>query len=504
MVWTGAFFLLLLILFISFCCRRFLHRTRQPNEPPLDHGSIPWLGYAFEFGKDAAKFISKMKEKHGDIFTIQVAGKFITILLDPHSYDAVVWAPSSHLDFGKYARMLMDRMFDVRLPPTGVTEEKTLLTSHFQSSNLTILTKSMFHNLNIILLNDRWLPDTEWKDQGLFEFVYGVMLRAGYLTLFGTESEPDTATCSAVRDLERSKEIYHEFRKLDQLLMKSARNTLSPGEKEEAALVKSRLQQLLSMKSHKGKCCKSSWFEYYQQHLEEIEATEDMQSRALVLQLWATQGNAGPATFWLVLYLLKHPEAMAAVQGEFQRIFPRNRQEKRHIEEMNQDLLDKMIILDNVLSETLRLTAAPFISREVLTDMSLKLADGQQYQLRRGDRLCLFPFVSPQMDPEVHQQPQVFQYNRFLKSDGTAKTEFYKNGRRLKYYNLPWGAGSNVCVGKKHAINSIKQFVCLLLFYFDFELKNPAEEIPEFDRTRYGFGLLQPERDIIFRYRRKA
>ncbi|KAE8576413.1 hypothetical protein XENTR_v10004171 [Xenopus tropicalis] len=504
MVWAGVFSLLLLILCIGFCYYRFLHRTRQPNEPPLDRGSIPWLGYALEFGKDAAKFLSDMKEKHGDIFTIQVAGKFITVLLDPHSYDAVFWAPSNQLDFGKYARMLMDRMFDVRLPPSGGNEEKTLLALHFQGSNLTKLTRSMFHNLSTILLKDRRLPNTEWTDQGLFDFIYGVMLRAGYLTLFGTESEQYTSTYSPMRDLKHSEDVYKEFRKLDWLLMKAARNTLSTGEKEEASLVKNRLQKLISIKSHKGKCCKSSWFEYYQQHLEEIQATEDMQSRALVLQLWATQGNAGPATFWLVLYLLKHPEAMAAVQAEFESIFQRNLQEKRHIEEMNQDLLDKMIILDNVLNETLRLTAAPFISREVLTDMTLKLADGHQYQLRRGDRLCLFPFVSPQMDPEVHQQPEVFQHNRFLNADGTEKTEFYKKGKRLKYYNLPWGAGSNVCVGKKHAVNSIKQFVCLLLFYFDFELKTPAEKIPEFNRTRYGFGLLQPEHDILFRYRRKA
>lgn len=43
---------------------------RQKNEPPLDKGFVPWLGHALEFGKDAAKFLARMKEKHGDIFTV--------------------------------------------------------------------------------------------------------------------------------------------------------------------------------------------------------------------------------------------------------------------------------------------------------------------------------------------------------------------------------------------------------------------------------------------------
>lgn len=48
----------------------FLIIGRKQNEPPLDKGLIPWLGHALEFGKDAAKFLARMKDKHGDIFTV--------------------------------------------------------------------------------------------------------------------------------------------------------------------------------------------------------------------------------------------------------------------------------------------------------------------------------------------------------------------------------------------------------------------------------------------------
>ncbi|KAF4088617.1 hypothetical protein AMELA_G00056920 [Ameiurus melas] len=105
------------------------------------------------------------------------------------------------------------------------------------------------------------------------------------------------------------------------------------------------------------------------------------------------------------------------------------------------------------------------------------------------------------MDPEVHPDPHTFKYNRFLTPDGRKKTEFYKGGKKMKYYNMPWGAGVSMCPGRFFAINELKQFVFLMLTYFEFELKNPDEEIPDIDVRRWGFGMMQPTRDIPFRYR---
>lgn len=62
---------------------------------------------------------------------------------------------------------------------------------------------------------------------------------------------------------------------------------------------------------------------------------------------------------------------------------------------------------DSVLSESLRLTAAPFITREVVVDLAMPMADGREFSLRRGDRLLLFPFLSPQRDPEIYTDPEV-------------------------------------------------------------------------------------------------
>lgn len=47
------------------------------------------------------------------------------------------------------------------------------------------------------------------------------------------------------------------------------------------------------------------------------------------------------------------------------------------------------------------------IRREVVQEKVVHVAGGRQYRLRRGDIVALFPLLSPQMDPEIHQEPQV-------------------------------------------------------------------------------------------------
>lgn len=64
-------------------------------------------------------------------------------------------------------------------------------------------------------------------------------------------------------------------------------------------------------------------------------------------------------------------------------------------------------VTDSVLKETLRLRAAALITRDVMQDKRITLSSGQEFVLRQGDRLCIFPFLSPQMDPQIHHEPEV-------------------------------------------------------------------------------------------------
>ncbi len=248
----------------------------------------------------------------------------------------------------------------------------------------------------------------------------------------------------------------------------------------------------------------SGWVSDQQQVRDEHGMQEFMQDRYMFLLLWASQGNTGPAGFWLLLYLMKHPDAMNAVKKEVEEILREMGQEVKRggpLIDLTRDVLLQTPILDSVVEETLRLTAAPVLTRAVLQDMTINMASGQEYKIRKGDRVAIFPYIAVQVDPEVYPDPYTFKYDRFLTPDGNKKTDFYKGGKKLKYYNMPWGAGTTMCPGRFFATNELKQFVFLMLSYFDFELKNPDEEIPGIDIRRWGFGSMQPTKEVQFRYR---
>ncbi|KAH0511052.1 Prostacyclin synthase, partial [Microtus ochrogaster] len=468
----------------------------RPGEPPLDLGNIPWLGHALEFGRDAASFLTRMKEKHGDIFTVLVGGRYVTVLLDPHSYDAVVWESRTRLDFHPYAIFLMERIFDLQLPNFNPREEKARMKPLLMHRDLQALTEAMYTNLRTVLLGDSTEAASGWHATGLLDLSYSSLLRAGYLTLYGVEASPSTQESQA-QDRVHSADVFHTFRQLDLLLPKLARGSLSGGDKDHACSVKGRLWKLLSPAQLATRVDQSSWLQNYVRHLEEMGVSEEMQARALVLQLWATQGNMGPAAFWLLLYLLKNPEALEAVREELKRVVWQAEQPVLEMSTLPQKVLDRLPVLDSVLNEALRLTAAPFITREVMADLALPMADGREFSLRRGDRLLLFPFLSPQKDPEIYTEPESWEsqlvFTPFdLTGEPSPKRDPGEDRFPLSLVGLSLSLSTYLL---------LFQFVVLLLTHFDLELGSEDTEVPEFDLSRYGFGLMQPEEDVPIRYR---
>lgn len=56
----------------------------------------------------------------------------------------------------------------------------------------------------------------------------------------------------------------------------------------------------------------------------------------------------GPATFWLLLFLLKNPEALAAVRGELEHVLSRAEQPVSQMTTLPQKVLDNMPVLGEV------------------------------------------------------------------------------------------------------------------------------------------------------------
>uniref|UniRef100_A0A8D3DDR8 Cytochrome P450 family 8 subfamily B member 1, tandem duplicate 1 n=1 Tax=Scophthalmus maximus TaxID=52904 RepID=A0A8D3DDR8_SCOMX len=529
-------------------------RQRQPGEPPLDKGLIPWLGHVLEFRRNTLKFLDRMKQKHGDVFTVQLGGFYITFLQDPLSFGAFIKESREKLDFGKFAKHLVHRVFGYLAEESELHSLQMLSNKHLKGDGLKVMTQAMMGNLQNLMLHSTGSDEDQsaWIETGLFMYSYNILFRAGYLSLYGNappkfEGSEDKAK---KKDRDESEALFKEFRKYDQLFPNLAYGVLSPRERSEAQRLMELFWNSLSVQKMKIKDNISGWVWDMQQVREEKGMDESMINKFMFVLLWASQGNTGPAAFWLLLFLMKNPEAMRAVkekgmdesminkymfvllwasQGntgpaafwlllflmknpeairavkeEVDRVLKESGQKVQRggpLVDLTHEMLLKTPILDSALEETLRLTAAPLLTRAVLQDLTLKMADGREYIIRKGDRMAMFPYSAVHIDPEIHPDPHSFKYDRFLNPDMSKKTDFYKEGKKVKYYNMPWGAGVSMCPGRFFATNEMKQFVFLKLAYFEIELKNPDEKIPEIDFRRWGFGSMQPDRDIDFRYR---
>ncbi|XP_061588415.1 5-beta-cholestane-3-alpha,7-alpha-diol 12-alpha-hydroxylase-like [Cololabis saira] len=483
-------------------------RQRRPGEPPLDKGLIPWLGHVLEFRRNTFKFLERMNEKHGDVFTIQIAGFYITFLQDPLSFGAFIKESREKLDFSNFAEQLVYRVFGYKAVPNDHHNLQISSNKHLKGEGLGVMTQAMMSNLQNLMLHSigSSADQRTWKEDGLFMYSYNIVFRAGYLALFGnvphrSEGGEDKAK---EKDRAESEALFDEFRKYDQLFPNLAYGVLLPKQKREADRLQEYFWDFLSVHKMKTKDNIGGWVWDMMQAREEMGMKESMINRYMFVLLWASQGNTGPSSFWTLLFLLKHPEAMKAVKDEVDKVLKESGQEVKPggpLIDLTREMLMNTPVLDSAVEETLRLTAAPLLTRAVLQDMTLKMADGREYFLRKGDRMAVFPYIAVHIDPEVHPDPHSYKYDRFLNPDGSKKTDFYKAGKKVKYYNMPWGAGVSMCPGRFFATNELKQFVFLMLVYFEFELKNPDEKIPEIDFRRWGFGSMQPQKDVEFRYR---
>lgn len=85
--------------------------------------------------------VHNIQSKRCFVLQVRAAGHYVTVLLDPHSYDAAV-NDSVCLDFTRYAQVLMERIFDLRLPHHQQDKAKAVMRKyvcfyfHFTSRRL--------------------------------------------------------------------------------------------------------------------------------------------------------------------------------------------------------------------------------------------------------------------------------------------------------------------------------------------------------------------------------
>ncbi|XP_032090786.1 5-beta-cholestane-3-alpha,7-alpha-diol 12-alpha-hydroxylase [Thamnophis elegans] len=473
-------------------------RRKRPKEPPLDKGLIPWLGHGLSFGKEPALLLERMKKKHGDIFTMLVAGRYIHVLMDPHMYGFIFKKSRSKLDFGVFAANVVSNVFNFHPTTTHHKIGEEGSKKYLRGKNLLALNQALMQNLKEILLESA--EEEKWRQEGLWHFSYKSIFQAAFLCLFGAMPELEDNSNDKERRCKPYEKLFEDFQQFDEFFPQMIFSSMDSKTKKEIQRLKNYFWDLLSVEKIDKREDVSIWLADQDQQLADCGMNEKMRTQVQLLFLWASQANTGPVTFWLLAYLLKHPEAMKAIRAEIDQVLKETGQEDNPVDLSLQAF--KTPLLDSAVEEVLRLKAGSFIFRSVMEDFNLQIDDGKEYALRKGDHLLLFPFMGLHMDPEIYPEPKTFKYDRFMSPEGKKK-EFFKNGKKLRTCVMPFGGGSSMCPGRFFAVSEMKILTILMLTFFDMELVNPEEELPSSIEHRIVIATAHPTRDIDFKFRRR-
>ncbi|XP_031592560.1 cytochrome P450 7B1 [Oreochromis aureus] len=469
-------------------------RTRREDEPPLIKGWIPFIGKALEFVKDAHKFLKEHKRKFGDVFTVQIAGKYMTFIMDPLLYPNII-KQGRQLDFHEFSNRVAPFAFGY--PPVtskfpGLREQIKRSFILLQGDNLTPLTESMMGNLMLVFRQDYLDQESSWKTAYMYKFCSSIMFEATFLTMYGKPASASRHSGMSV--LEKD---FIKFDNMFPLLVAQIPIWLLGRTKAiRQRLINYFLPHQMSCWSHSSEFIRTR-FEMFEQY----DTLRDFDKAAHHFAiLWASLGNTVPATFWAMYYLVSHPEALQFVRQELEDVLRLSGVEFSRDQDvtLTPAHLEKLLYMESAIKESFRLCSSSMNIRVAQEDFSLRLDAERSAAVRKGDIIALYP-QALHLDPEIYEDPETFRFDRYVQN-GQKKTDFYKDGQKLKHYLMPFGSGATKCPGRFFAINEIKQFLSVILLYLDLELEE-GQSKATLDLSRAGMGVMLPAKDVRFRYR---
>ncbi|XP_063779832.1 cytochrome P450 7A1 [Pseudophryne corroboree] len=507
---------LIMGLVVALCCFFWLIvgiRRRQPSEPPLENGFIPYLGCALQFGANPLEFLRSRQKKYGNVFTCKIAGNFVHFITDPFSFDSVM-RHGRHFDWQRFHFETAAKAFghSNMHPSDGKSTENIQETfkKTMQGDALDPLITAMMENLQRTMLQPiaSKTNNNEWINDGLYAFCYRVMFESGYLTIFGKELNSMDDKSLARQEAQRALilnalENFKEFDKIFPALVAGLPiHVFKSAHSARENLAKDMLHEKLRQRINLSDICSLRMF------MNDTVTTlnDSEKAKTHVALLWASQANTLPATFWCVYYLLRCPKAMKAATEEIKESLEKASQnvsldDNKYIF-LNRHELDDMPVLGSIIKESMRLSSASLNIRVAKENFVLKLEDNGSYNIRKDDIVALYP-QTVHLDPEIYEDPLTFKYDRYLDENRKENTSFYLKGKKLKYYYMPFGSGKTICPGRQFAVHEIKQLLTLLISYFELELVDKNVKSPPLDQSRAGLGILQPTHDVDFRYRLK-
>uniref|UniRef100_H2ZLL6 Uncharacterized protein n=1 Tax=Ciona savignyi TaxID=51511 RepID=H2ZLL6_CIOSA len=494
---------------------------RLPGEPPLVSHWIPFVGAALDIGKAPLDYMRSLQRRLGDVFTIKLAGWDVHVFMNPLDVPSLERAKSiDHTQvIGQFVSQMVGDKHLIHNPAKHSevipkTLEKTLRSAmHLITlcdSCTSILPKTIERTLKSEFSSKRKMKI------GLYKLCKKLVADMTLNLFFGSlASDKD---CS-----EETRKICEEFFVYfdsSALLVDRIPIHLLPATKRS----RNKMFELLSDFDFENRENVSKLISQVaavgKSHNPE-NSTNEERVRHLLIILWSAQANTLPALFWTLFHILNDKQAKVDVLQEFEKHLGKSENfydvttvgenlqwpTMDDIQRIKKGDLDKMVVLDSCLKETLRVSGSSMAVRRATQNTTITLHSGKVYNIRKGDYTSYFAPVTHQ-DTQIYEKPEEYRHERFLQRGEKdpnmlkSRTQFSKEGKRISPSTsiMTFGYGAIRCPGRHIAMIEIKVLALTLLKHFNIDLgqiyDRSSKDYPQPDLTHLGFGVMPPDRDV--------
>lgn len=229
----------------------------------------------------------------------------------------------------------------------------------------------------------------------------------------------------------------------------------------------------------------------------------------MVTAQFAIQSNSTRTIYWMILHLIQSPTYLARARKEITEYRKKNGEDNIADATFN-NLPSRLPFLTSLLYETLRHDGSAYTVRQAMQDVTLQsdTPGVQPFKVRNGELVFLCAAAGT-FDPNLFENPEIFQADRFIKENGhfSAPTTI-----------RPFGAGPGVCKGRAFVIAQEIQFVLRMLELFDISVLTPSQQVstktvidghghsaalPTHRPGLIGSGIMQPTYEVELEIRQR-
>ena len=436
--------------------------------PPVLSGAKPGLGHLLEFGSNRAGLIMRGLAEHGQIFTVKLGPQNVAVLIGPEYHRTFFMETDKKLNMATPYKFLRAAFGEV-LFIAGHDEylrQRPFITQAFRR-------EKMVHYIEVMGREvQKWLDSL--GDEGEFEVVETMARMA------------QEVAGNALMGERFQREVGREFWDLYGDLEKGIDPVLPPNlplpkfwrrdqaRKKMITILEPILEERREHPEEYNDFLQDFVNSRYHDTGQPIE-DEVLLNMMLGLMFAGHETTAGQAA-WNIILLLQHPDYLALVREEIDRLAPRGTP-------IDGKVIHSLTHLNYAITEVERLRpSADMLLRDV--DEEIEIGG---YVIPAGWKVQVSSEIAHRL-PEFFDEPDYYDPLRFSPERAEDKSD--------RFALIGFGGGTHKCIGMNFANTEINVITTLLLQQFDLELETPKPSV------KRGTGANRPTPTII-RYRRR-